>query len=207
MNPRLFRRLLCCSLFLVSGLATLKSQEVGSTEESVLNKYGPPQMKRDRGNGETVWNYSNGNRFIVSGGIVVKAEISSPDAAPRPVEKSSSIQQQPRPVERLKPTATTPVSSSPLKRPQAASPRARLEDVSGFGLVCISIGMLIATVASIWWLVAAFRVSILWGLATLFLPLANLVFAIVHWDEAKSPVLFSLLGVGMIFAGAFIGLA
>ena len=62
------------------------------------------------------------------------------------------------------------------------------------------------SIAFIWLAVVAFRQGVGWGLAVLFLPLANVIFAIKHWHEAKRPFLanlaLSFLGVGcMVGAG------
>jgi len=50
-------------------------------------------------------------------------------------------------------------------------------------------------------LIAAFRESVLWGLACLFLPIVSLFFLIVHWSEAKRAFVVQLLGVGFLLAG------
>jgi len=54
-------------------------------------------------------------------------------------------------------------------------------------------------------LIMAFKTSIGWGLASLFIPFAVLVFVIKHWDEAKTPFLRSLacLPVYLIGMGLF----
>jgi hypothetical protein len=41
-------------------------------------------------------------------------------------------------------------------------------------------------------LILAFKTSVGWGLASLFIPFAVLVFVIKHWDQAKTPFLRSL---------------
>ena len=47
------------------------------------------------------------------------------------------------------------------------------------GILAI-LGVILAFIGNIWFLVAAFRVSIWWGLACLFLPFVSLFFLIVH---------------------------
>jgi hypothetical protein len=56
-------------------------------------------------------------------------------------------------------------------------------------------------------LVAAFRESLLWGLAILFLPFAGLVFLIMHWSEARRGFMVQLLGCIIAFAGVGMGFA
>ena len=46
-------------------------------------------------------------------------------------------------------------------------------------------------------LVVAFGRSILWGLATLFVPFANLLFVCTHWKETKSGFLMGFGGCAM----------
>jgi hypothetical protein len=58
-------------------------------------------------------------------------------------------------------------------------------------------------------LITAFKTSTGWGLASLLLPFAILVFVIKHWEATKTPFLRSLIawvvmmvGVGISFYGA-----
>ena len=65
-------------------------------------------------------------------------------------------------------------------------------------LLCALI--LVSVIGSIWMLITAVRVSVLWFLAVFLIPGAVLVFAIRHWNVAKKPFLLStapgLLGIG-----------
>lgn len=47
----------------------------------------------------------------------------------------------------------------------------------------------------------AFRQSILWGLGSLFVPFVGLIFAIMHWADAKKPFLISLGGTVLAIIG------
>lgn len=47
-------------------------------------------------------------------------------------------------------------------------------------------------VAAIWWLWMAFSVSLLWGIACLFLPITGIFFLFMHWKKAKGPFFLSL---------------
>jgi hypothetical protein len=64
------------------------------------------------------------------------------------------------------------------------------------------IGMLISVVTGIWLLVVAFKESIWWGLGSFFIPLVGLIFVIMHWQVAKKPFLWSLLGIVLIVVAA-----
>lgn len=62
------------------------------------------------------------------------------------------------------------------------------------GLMLIS--LLVVVVGSVMILVAAFRQSVLWGLAYLLIPFAGLVFIVKYWDESKQGA--KILGVGIV---------
>ena len=51
---------------------------------------------------------------------------------------------------------------------------------------------LVALVFGIMLLVQAFKVHVLWGLGSLFVPFVGLIFAIMHWPQAKKPFLGAL---------------
>jgi hypothetical protein len=60
------------------------------------------------------------------------------------------------------------------------------------------LSMFVLFAAAIWLIVAAFRVSILWGVAVFLIPFASLVFIVVHWQEAKAPFLAHIAGILLI---------
>jgi len=65
----------------------------------------------------------------------------------------------------------------------------------------ILLGLVLFIVGGFWFLIAAFRESVLWGLACLFIPIVQIFFLIVHWPKAKRPFLLQLLAFVMIIAG------
>lgn len=67
---------------------------------------------------------------------------------------------------------------------------------AGLVLVLVILLGLVSFVASVWLVVVAFKQSPLWGLATLFIPFAALVFVIKYWQESKKPFLLSV-GTGV----------
>ena len=74
------------------------------------------------------------------------------------------------------------------------------------GLV-YGVGSLVALGGGIWLLVKAFQTSVGWGLAVFFLPFANIVFAVKHWEVAKKPFLLSLAGAALIVLGMIVPIA
>ena len=76
-----------------------------------------------------------------------------------------------------------------------------MSDTIGMAIMFLAIGIYL--IGWIWFLVAAFRESIWWGLACLFIPIVQLIFLIVHWREARKPFFLQLLGL-VIFIVAII---
>ena len=58
--------------------------------------------------------------------------------------------------------------------------------------------LLVAAVFGIMLLVEAFKVHVLWGLGSIFVPFVSLIFVIMHWQVAKKPFLWNLLGAVLI---------
>lgn len=71
------------------------------------------------------------------------------------------------------------------------------------GIGLIGLAAVIQMIAGIWFLVAAFMVSVGWGLAVLFLPGAGLIILFTHWEEVKNPFLMQLTSV-ILMATAFV---
>ena len=63
-------------------------------------------------------------------------------------------------------------------------------------------GWITLVVGGIMLIIAAFRVSVVWGLCVLFLGPAGLVFLIMHWDDAKKAFGVQLLGL-LLFVASF----
>ena len=66
------------------------------------------------------------------------------------------------------------------------------------------LGVLTCIVGGIWFLVVAFGEGILWGLATMFVPLVSLIFLILYWHKAKRPFFVQLFALGLMILGAFL---
>ena len=71
------------------------------------------------------------------------------------------------------------------------------------GVVLLIIGLVTAVVGNIWYIVAAFMVSVWWGLGVFFVPMVELIFLFLHWEDAKKPFLTSLIG-GLIALGGML---
>jgi hypothetical protein len=76
--------------------------------------------------------------------------------------------------------------------------------VSTVAIIVTVAGYIVGLIDGICLLIVAFQESIGWGLACLFLPSVSIVFAIMHWDDAKMPFLVSLGGGLAIFVGALL---
>jgi len=82
--------------------------------------------------------------------------------------------------------------------------------MESLGMLVFVAGLVVSAVGTLWFLLTAFRESILWGLACLLLPFVSAIFLIVHWREAGKPFLVSLAGgficlIGMSMAPATSG--
>ncbi len=56
---------------------------------------------------------------------------------------------------------------------------------------------LIIFIAQIWLAIKAFRTSMRWGLAVLFVPLANIKYLMQHWESSKNTFYLGLIGLGV----------
>lgn len=66
----------------------------------------------------------------------------------------------------------------------------------GFGLIVIG---------GIWFLIAAFRERVLWGIGCLPIAPVSLFFLFAYWDEAKNPFLLQLSGIGLAVLAVYMG--
>ncbi|HUJ63610.1 MAG TPA: hypothetical protein VLX92_34155 [Kofleriaceae bacterium] len=73
--------------------------------------------------------------------------------------------------------------------------------LDALGAIAVWTGLIMMLFGGLWFLVAAFRESILWGLGCLIFPVVQLVFLIVEWPAAKRPFFTQLWGVALILIG------
>ena len=66
------------------------------------------------------------------------------------------------------------------------------------------LGLVLLVIGGIWFIIAAFKEGILWGLGVLFVPFVSLVFLILGWPEAKRPFFLQLTGIGLIVLAALV---
>ena len=67
------------------------------------------------------------------------------------------------------------------------------------------IGIAIFIIGGLGLLIAAFRTSLLWGLACLLVWPAALAFTFVHWADAKNPFFLQLFGFSLLLVGGYAG--
>lgn len=94
--------------------------------------------------------------------------------------------------------------ASPVSALTPAVTRNKLTPMEIIAGILIFLGIILAFFSNIWFLVAAFRVGLGWGLACLFLPIVSLFFLIVHWDVAKRPFGYMLLSIVIMVIGIFL---
>lgn len=75
---------------------------------------------------------------------------------------------------------------------------------STLSMILLGSGFVVFLIGSIGYLVATFRVGILWGLSCLLLPFISLIFLFVHWKVAAKPFFVSMLGVAIAFSGTLL---
>ena len=73
-------------------------------------------------------------------------------------------------------------------------------------LALFVIAFILCICGEIMFIVAAFRVSVVWGLCVLFLGPAQFIFLIMHWEEAKKAFGVTMVGVLLGFAAIFSGM-
>lgn len=79
-----------------------------------------------------------------------------------------------------------------------------LKIVIGTIFIAGSVMMLIGAIRM---LISAFRTSILWGLGWLFVPFCQLIYLIVHWEDAKSGFFLYLKGFFVFALGLICAIA
>lgn len=69
------------------------------------------------------------------------------------------------------------------------------------GMIVVGLASIAMLVFSIRILIMAFKTSMGWGLASLFIPFVILVFVFKNWQQTKKPFLSSLACVGAQLVG------
>jgi len=73
-----------------------------------------------------------------------------------------------------------------------------MHNLDGLTLFFFLVAVLLGFGGSIWWIAEAFRKSIPWGLAVLFIPFASLAFLVTNLDRAGKPFLMSLASTAIV---------
>jgi hypothetical protein len=71
-------------------------------------------------------------------------------------------------------------------------------------MTLVALGVLFVVVGNLWLLVVTFKVSVLWGLGSLFLPLVSLVFVIKHWSVARKPIAVAIASIPFLVVAVFV---
>jgi hypothetical protein len=71
------------------------------------------------------------------------------------------------------------------------------------GTIAVWSGLFMMALGAVFFIVAAFRESILWGIGVLCLPILQLVFLVIAWPRAKGPFFMQLYGLAFILLGIF----
>jgi hypothetical protein len=96
--------------------------------------------------------------------------------------------------------------SAAVPQPPATSARETAMSHPVAPLILVVGGGILVLVGSLWFIIAGFAESPLWGIALLICNgLAGLAFLVLHWERAKSPVLMWLVGLGLMIGGVWIG--
>jgi hypothetical protein len=74
----------------------------------------------------------------------------------------------------------------------------------GLGILILVVAGIASLIGTVMFIVAAFRVSLVWGLLVLFVPFAGLVFLIKYWPQAKRGFVISLAGSAVAGIGFFV---
>jgi len=77
----------------------------------------------------------------------------------------------------------------------------RLAKSSILTKVLLISGVVIFFLGSCGFIIATFRIGILWGLSCMFLPLVSFIFLFVHWKTAWKPFLITILGIVLFVSG------
>jgi hypothetical protein len=93
---------------------------------------------------------------------------------------------------------------TPPSAPGGPANRIRMKATMKVGAFVGILGIVLSAVGGIWFLIAAFKVSVTWGLLCLFLAPAQIVFLFKHWKEARKPFAVGLLAMGVILVAIFL---
>lgn len=205
------------SLFVLSVVLTLLigvplcGQEIGATAETVEATAGKPSMVR-RTSEREVWMYADGRRVTFQNGIVTGVEgpgmegISLPGAARQPVatgELAASVRaSEPEPgPEVVQTPVTAPDQTVVATTSTEEGTTEEFLEEEEIGLLPAMVGLVVVlvwVVASIWFLILAFKEGFWWGMGCLCLPVVPLIFAHRNWGEVKKPFCLSAVASGLL---------
>ena len=65
------------------------------------------------------------------------------------------------------------------------------------------LGAVLIFAGYVWFLIEAFKESVIWGLLCFFFPIAVIIFFFIHLDKAWKPVGLQFVGVALMLVGFF----
>ena len=71
--------------------------------------------------------------------------------------------------------------------------------------IIMIVGIVIMIVGGIFFIIETFRESILWGIGCIIISPIAIIFAFLHWDVSKSPILIQLAGLAVTLLGGSLG--
>jgi hypothetical protein len=76
--------------------------------------------------------------------------------------------------------------------------------LSLIGSLLLVAGCVVMVAGGLWFILAAFKKDVVWGLACALTGIANLAFLVLHWDTAKRPFFFEIGGLAVAVVGALL---
>ena len=76
--------------------------------------------------------------------------------------------------------------------------------MASFGTAVGVVGYAAIMIGGLWFLIAAFRESVWWGLGVLLIPFVELFYLFSYWEDAKKPFGIQILGIIFLLASAFV---
>ncbi len=193
------RRLsLLFSLLLAFAASGGFAQTIGDSEEMVVRNLGEPNMTREVG-ARKILMFADGTKVVLEGGVVVESSGGASGGRSRATPPEVGAGER----SRVRPASTR--SPEQPRRSSTREGRATRGPASPGALFFIVVGVLVVLVCNVFFIIAAFSESILWGLGVLFVPFVSIVFLVLYWDRVRKPFWVSLLvGLPMVFLGALI---
>ena len=67
------------------------------------------------------------------------------------------------------------------------------------------LGLIVFVIGGLWLLVVAFQQNVLWGIASILIPILPLMFLCLHWQAGKKPFQLQIVGLALVIIGTLLG--